>query len=150
MATTSIALPQYGRLRELFSFAAVGGINTALDFAVLNVLIAVTHRDGGVWLFGFDALAFTVGMISSYCLNAHLTFRHRAGTSAGMLVRFVAISGVGLLLNAGIVLGLRMALGDALPLALIVNGGKLMATVASLIWNYLALRRWVFVADTSR
>ncbi len=149
MATTTLALPHNGRLREMLSFAAVGGLNTALDFAVLNALIWLTHRNGGAWLFAFDALAFTVGMVSSYLLNARVTFRHRAGRSAGMLARFAAVSVVGLLLNAGIVLALRMSLGGALPLSLLVNGGKLIATAASLIWNYLALRRWVFVADTS-
>ncbi|MBA3824109.1 MAG: GtrA family protein [Ktedonobacterales bacterium] len=149
MATTTLALPRAGRLREMLSFVAVGGINTGLDFAVLNVLIWLTHRDGGAWLFGFDALAFTVGMVSSYVLNARVTFRHHAGASTTLLLRFAAVSVVGLLLNAGIVLVLRMVLGSALPLPLIVNGGKLLATGASLIWNYLALRRWVFVADTN-
>jgi putative flippase GtrA len=149
MATTTLALPRAGRVRELLSFAAVGGVNTALDFAVLNALIWLTHQNGGAWLFGFDALAFTVGMVSSYCLNARVTFRHRTGMSAGLLARFAAVSLVGLLLNAAIVLMLRWLVGGMLPLPLVVNGGKLVATAVSLIWNYLALRRWVFVADTS-
>jgi putative flippase GtrA len=149
MATTTIALPQRGRLREVLSFAAVGGINTALDFTVLNLLVWLTHQSNGAWLFGLDAVAFTVGMVSSYCLNARVTFRHRAGNSAGVLGRFIAVSLVGLLINAGVVMCLRLVLGGALPLPLIVNGGKLLATAASLTWNYLALRRWVFVADTS-
>jgi putative flippase GtrA len=149
MATT-IAVPSTGRLREVVSFAAVGGINTALDFATLNVLVWMTHLNSGAWLFGFDVVAFAVGMVSSYCLNARVTFRSTAGTSTGTLARFVAVSLVGLLLNAGTVLLLRLVLGGTLPLPLVVNGGKLAATAVSLTWNYLALRRWVFAADTSR
>jgi hypothetical protein len=64
-----------------------------------------------------------------------VTFRHHAELSTGFWRAFVAVSLVGLLLNAGIVLMLRSA--ARLP-ALLVNGGKLIATTSSLIWNYLS------------
>lgn len=133
-----------GRGREIGVFALVGVVNTALDFAILNGLMALTHQDHGAWLFGFDLLAFAVGMTSSYLLNARVTFRQRAGTGAGRLLRFAGVSLVGLLINGVIVLLVRGVAPHALPALVAVNGGKLLATGASLCWNYLALRRWVF------
>jgi putative flippase GtrA len=133
-----------GRGREIGAFALVGLLNTALDFAILNGLIALTHQDRGAWLFGFDLLAFAVGMGNSYLLNASVTFRQRTGTSVGRIGRFAAVSLVGLLINGAVVLLLRAIAPHALPALVAVNGGKLVATGASLCWNYLALRRWVF------
>src|SRR6185437_2763666 len=94
MASVTSALPQHtsSRLREIGAFALVGVANTALDFAILNGLILLTHQDRGAWLFGFDLFAFSVGMLSSYFLNARVTFRQSDLASGGRVLRFLAVS----------------------------------------------------------
>jgi putative flippase GtrA len=132
------------RLREIAAFAAVGVINTGLDFATLNILIALTHRDSGLALVGFDVVAFSVGLASSYFLNMRVTFRSRAASRNAAWL-FIAVCLGGLIINATLVALLRPALGHALAPALAINVAKLVATGASLVWNYVALRRWVFL-----
>ncbi len=146
MASVTSTLPRRagGRLREMGAFALVGVINTALDFAILNGLIVLTHHNNGAWLFGFDLFAFSAGMLSSYLLNARITFGQNDLAHGGRILRFLAVSVVGLLINGAVVLGLRQLTGHALPPTLAINGAKLVATAASLCWNYLAQRRWVF------
>ena len=146
MSTVSspMPLPIRTRWREVGSFVLVGVLNTALDFAVLNILIAVTHHTSGGWLFGFDLCAFSIGVISSYVLNARITFRQQGLGNGRTIALFVSVSLVGLLINASLVLMLSMVLGHAVSPTLAINGGKLVATGASLCWNYLAMRRWVF------
>jgi hypothetical protein len=89
MASVTSALPRNtsSRLREIGTFALVGVVNTALDFAILNGLILLTHQDHGAWLFGFDLFAFSVGMLSSYFLNARVTFRQGNLASGGRVLR---------------------------------------------------------------
>jgi putative flippase GtrA len=146
MASATTTIVSGGRLREMGAFALVGVANTALDFAILNGLIVLTHQDHGLGLFLCDLVAFTIGMISSFFLNARVTFRQQGPVGSVQVARFIGVSLVGLLINGALVWAMSPILGHALPGMLAVNGGKLIATGASMIWNYLALRAWVFAS----
>ncbi len=136
-------MARMARLREIATFAAAGVINTSLDFATLNLLIALTHRDSGAALVGYDIVAFSAGLVSSYVLNMRVTFRARVASKHAALL-FVAVCLGGLAINATLIALLRPMLGHALASTLAINTAKLVATGASLVWNYVALRRWVF------
>lgn len=144
MASATTTIVSGGRLREVGTFALVGVLNTALDFAILNGLIALTHQDHGLGLFLCDLVAFSVGMLSSFILNMRVTFRHQGSTGGAQMARFIGVCLVGLLINGVLVWAISPTLGHALPGMLAVNGSKLIATGASMIWNYVAMRAWVF------
>ncbi|MDP3991580.1 MAG: GtrA family protein, partial [Candidatus Colwellbacteria bacterium] len=64
-------------LRQITKFTIVGGLNTFLDFAVLNFLIASSGMVSGAG-FGFSkGISFIVATINSYFWNRHWTFESR-------------------------------------------------------------------------
>lgn len=85
-------------------FAVVGVINTAVDLAVLNTLIAISHRGSSGLLYSlFKAISFFVAVLNSYWLNSRWTFRYSAPENASTRVgRFISFSVLGLAINVGI------------------------------------------------
>lgn len=133
--------------REIVLFALVGVLNTAADFATLNLLVAVTHIHRGVALFALNGVGFTVAVVISYVLNTRLTFRQANLADARQMTRFLGASLVGLLLNSAVV-ALTAAWFDGLHAPLVaLTVGKLLATGASLCWNYVVMRRFVYKTD---
>jgi putative flippase GtrA len=135
------------RLREVGLFGMVGIANTIVDFAVLNLLILITHEHKGLWVFGFSALSFFAGVVNSYVLNAYVTFRyHKAGNvwNPSRVVRFIAVNAVGLLLNAGIMWLITPVFSNLYSPMLAINLGKVFATLVSLCWNYCVMKLWIF------
>jgi putative flippase GtrA len=132
------------RLREVILFAAIGVLNTAVDFAVLNLLILLTHHDQGLWLLPLDAIAFLAGLINSYVLNGRFTFRNSGSGDPWRFIRFVAVNGVGLIINSLIVWALSPLLGVIISPLLAMNVSKVVATLFSLCWNYFAMKYWIF------
>lgn len=88
---------------QIARFAVVGVINTAVDLAVLNTLIAVSHRGRAGLLYSlFKAISFLVAVLNSYWLNSRWAFRHTAAQNAGMQMgRFLSVSILGLAINVG-------------------------------------------------
>lgn len=120
--------------RQVAKFAAVGAVNTVIDIAVFSVLVFTF----GWGLIAANSLAFCVAVINSYALNALWTFRG-AQTSRNPLTSlnlFVLVSLVGLAISNFMVWLFADALGAI--------GAKLVAVVASFVWNFTASRRFVF------
>ena len=86
---------------ELRRFAVVGGINTFLDLAVLNLLISVTHLGRtGIWYTVFKAISFLIAVVNSYFMHHGWTFRKRGGQrGAAQAGQFLVVSLFGAFLN---------------------------------------------------
>ncbi len=136
------------RVREIVLFVLVGLLNTAIDFAILNLLILLTHHNSGMWLIGFTCAGFLAAVINSYVLNGRLTFRGQTSDSSHHFLRFVAVNAGGLVINSTIVWSLVQISGHRFPVVVIINVGKALAVFCSLTWNYIATKRWVFNASS--
>lgn len=134
------------RMREIVLFLAVGILNTAVDFAVLNLLIALTHYHGGPWLLVFNSISFLAAVINSYIWNGRITFRHHERGDAWRFLRFVALNAVGLGINSLTVWFMTPLMDTLFSIVVAVNVSKVLATVFSLIWNYISIKRWIFRA----
>jgi len=128
-------------------FAAIGVMNTAVDFLVLNLLILLTHHDQGLWLLPFDGVAFLAGVLNSYVLNGRFTFRHSGSGGSYRFLRFVAVNGVGLVMNSLVVWALSPLLGAIISPFGAMNVSKALATLVSLCWNYFAMKHWIFRSE---
>lgn len=127
--------------RRFVKFGLVGSLGTVVDFTLLT----------GLKLLGWPTLAanslsFCAGLLNNFTLNRLWTFRQGQPSDWGrQLLRFSAVSLVGLLLSNAIVLGLEGAISPLLS-----NGdwaylpAKLVATGLVLFWNYSANRKWTF------
>ncbi len=132
------------RVYEVVLFVIVGFLNTAVDFAVLNLLILLTHHDSGLWLIVFTCLGFLAAVLNSYVLNGRLTFRGQTSHTSYRFVRFIAVNAVGMIINSSIVWLMVQIIGDRLSPIVAINVSKALAVMCSLCWNYFAIKRWVF------
>ena len=141
----------FGRLVRQFSkFATVGLLNTAIDFAILNILTIITGFTVGVGLFVLNTISFTAATVNSYFFNKHWTFRDKSrDEEEKKFVQFLAISVVGAGINGGVVVLVTTFISPmfaSLGLAdqLWVNIAKVFATGVSLVWNFVGYKFIVF------
>lgn len=117
-------------------FAIVGGTNTVIDFGILFVLTA-----SGLDKIFANYISTSIALTFSFFANKKYTFKSEASTKR-QIIPFLVVTLIGLWVIQPLIIWLyTSALGDS-SLALFV--AKLLATVASLIWNYLLYSRYVF------
>ncbi|MBI2506818.1 MAG: GtrA family protein [Candidatus Colwellbacteria bacterium] len=132
-------------LKQIAKFVIVGGLNTFLDFAVLNFLIASSGIVSGAGFSFFKGISFLVAVINSYFWNKYWTFESR-NRERLEFIQFAVISTIGLFINVGVasfIVNTIGAPGTVSP-ALWANIGALIAVAASLVWNFLGYKFIVF------
>ena len=127
-----------------FWFAAIGGLNTILDFVILF----------GLTYLGISSLianVFSTGItfINSFGLNKKITFKSVL-KSKKELVReialFIIVTLFGLWVIQGVIIFLTLPFFENIlknpKISLLIS--KLIATVFSLIWNFILYKKVVF------
>jgi len=137
---------QLSRVRPFFfqlgKFGLIGGVNTAVDLAILNLLIIATGVSAGVMYAVFKGLSFLVAVINSYWWNKLWAFKARQGD----FVQFLIISVIGAFINVGV----ASLVVNAIPAPEAFSGrswgtiGALVAVAASMIWNFIGYKKFVF------
>jgi putative flippase GtrA len=129
---------------EVAKFGTVGVVNFVLDVVLFNVLRVevLPHKP-----LTCKAISFAVAATSSYFMNRHWTWRHRARTGlARELPLFFILSVVGLVIAEGClaishyVFGFESVLADNIA----ANGFGL---VLGMCWRFWSFKRWVFLPD---
>jgi putative flippase GtrA len=131
---------------QAIRFGMVGVLNTAIDFAVLNSLMLGFGVTAGPGLLLCNVAAFAVASLNSYLLNKRWTFAEKSAASARQYLRFIAFNFVGLLINSLVLYLVTAGLPrpEFASAVLWANFGKAVATGASMCWNFLTCRRFVF------
>ena len=126
---------------DKFRFGLVGIANTALDFIILFVLVG----------FGLDKIpanyiSTSISFIFSFFVNKSFTFKSKGGNVAKQFAAFLIISIIALwVIQPLVILGVSSLLaGTGWASWVILFAAKIIATVASLIWNYIFYTRLVF------
>lgn len=134
---------------QLAKFAAVGAFNTFLDWGVLNVLIAITALAAGWWYWAFKSISFIVSTGGSYLWNRTWTFGVSQKISGKESGKFFAVSVVGWLINSSIasVVVNFVAIPGGLTPRVWANVGAAIATLASLVWNFIGYKFFVFASE---
>ncbi len=125
-------------------FALVGVANTAIDFGILFGLV----------FFGVDKLVANfistgVAFIFSFFVNKSFTFKQSGKASKKQFGLFLLITLTGLWVIQPIIIslvGLILA-STSLGASLTLLTGKLIATVATLIWNFILYKKYVFIKN---
>ncbi|MCP6719925.1 MAG: GtrA family protein [Patescibacteria group bacterium] len=133
-------------LYQFGKFAAVGALNTVIDLGVLNFLILLTGVYAGIYFSVFKAISFLAATVNSYFWNKFWTFQSKIPVKLKEFSRFIFFTIIGLLINVSIASFIVTVLGPVFEVdpRLWVNIGALIATVISLLWNFLAYRYIVF------
>lgn len=127
---------------ELAKFGLIGAANTALDFAILNALHFGLHWGPLTAKCVSTAIAAT----SSYFMNRHWTFRHRA--RSGMrreYTLFFLLNLVGLAIGLVCLAVTKYGLNKDSIAA--INAANLVGLVLGTVFRFWSYRRWVFLAD---
>jgi len=144
-----------GRWLKFFNqfgkFSAIGFTNAAVDFGVLNLLIANTDISSGGWYSVFKAVSFVCAIIPSYFWNKHWVFSSSQGdalTSSGgfEFAKFISVAIVSIFINTGtasFVVNYVDPLGG-LTLQVWANVGAVAGSAVALIFGFLGFKIVVF------
>ncbi len=116
----------------LVKFLVVGGASFAIDLGLLVLL----HEVGGVDLWIATPIAFLASLVFNFLVQRKFTFRSSGRVDVSM-IKYGALV-VFNVIAIDVVVNLVDAAGH--PYAL----GKVIATVATTIWNFLLYKHWIF------
>lgn len=144
----------YGQISK---FAAVGVLNTIIDLGIVNVLILY---------FGFDSIlanviGVTAAIINSYIWNKKWTFQDKQKDVAQQFAIFLFLSIIGIILNTAVFVFLfeKWTLTGEFAFTIVrfisldgifkhdfvlLNWAKAWSLAFSMIWNFVAYRKWTF------
>lgn len=129
---------------ELFKFAAVGGVNTIIDFALVNALLFVGPLKAKI-------VAAVVATTVSYVLNRQWTYQDRNRTGVRReYVLFFALNGVGLLIQEAVLAFAKYGLhfSESNPSdRLAFNIANAAGIGLAMIFRFWAYRTFVFAAS---
>ncbi len=131
------------RRGRLLRFLLVGAVNTGVDFALLFGLTAI-----GMPILLANILSTSTALGVSFLLNRGYTFRSD-GHRGRQVILFLAVTLFALWVLQPIVILLVVHLVD-LDAAVALLLGKVLATIASLSWNYVLYSRVVFPPKPDR
>lgn len=122
-------------------FVLVGGTNTAIDFGILFLLKSL----------GLDAIlsnfiSTSVALVFSFFANKKFTFKDNDNRDKTQFIKFLTITLFGLWVIQPIIIwlvGLTLQPFNLNDYAILLIG-KLLATCATLVWNYLLYKRFVY------
>ena len=123
-------------------FAIVGGVNTALDFSILFTLTMLFNIPKELANF----ISTSVSFLFSFFANKKYTFKSTSKNLKRQFLLFTVVTLFGLWVIQTIIITaitpVFTNLGINKPAALLIS--KLIATAASLIWNYTLYSKVVF------
>ena len=138
---------KYPFLAQFVKFGMVGFMNTVIDFSIFNFLAWQTGIYEGEWIFLLNAISFAVAVNNSYFWNKYWTFRAKGPALAPLqMSQFLIISLIGVAINSSIVYSFTTYIPSFFNLSkeLWLNIAKVMATGATLVWNFAWYKFIVF------
>lgn len=122
-------------------FAIIGGLNTAIDFIVLFALVAL-----GIPTIASNIVSTSTALVFSFFANKTFTFKDNKKSTKKQFGVFLAITLIGLWIIQPIIIeGVRLLIEVwDMNSYIVLLIGKLLATCATLVWNYLLYRKFVF------
>ena len=145
---------QLGKIKNIFyeiaKFIVVGTLNTFVDLGVWNLLIYSTGIAIGWPISVFKLASFVVAATNSFFWNKYWTFGGAGSTTAAETAKFYIVTGLGGLINAGIVSVLINFVSA--PAGLTIerwdNIAAVIAVIVVLFWNFVGYKFIVFKKQT--
>ncbi len=134
---------------QLAKFGIIGVTNFIVDLGIFSLLIWITHVSSGTSILLFKTASVSVAIINSYIWNKFWSFEEKRTDEAVIrrqFFQFIAVSVVGLVLNAGITYSFITFAGGFLDVTpeLWATISSAIASVAVLSWNFIGYKFFVF------
>jgi len=131
---------------QFVKFVMVGLANTAVDFGILNFLMGMTGIYSGQAIFFLNSISFVLAVTHSFFWNKFWTFKVKKTDATKEFLQFLIVSVIGLLINGAIVYMISTWVKPLFGLTDVswANVAKIVATVISLIWNFVGYKFIVF------
>jgi putative flippase GtrA len=134
---------------QFAKFAAVGTLNSFVDFGVLNLLIFLTQIPEGREYTIFKTISFLSATTNSYFWNRYWTFESKEKPQIEEAAKFYAIAIIGGILNitvaSYVVNGIMRP--ESISPNLWANIGAFFGICSALLWNFLGYKFLVFKKD---
>jgi putative flippase GtrA len=129
---------------EKLRFVIVGIANTVIDFGILLSLTSL-----GIPAATANYPSSTAAVIFSFFANKNYTFKVTGNDLRKEILLFLVFTlAAAWILQPVTILSVQYALSSlSLPSTISIVFAKIVATVATLIWNYATYSRFVFVKD---
>jgi len=134
---------------QFLRYCLVGGVNTLIDLAILNVLLwrFPTHNPQNLVI--YNSVAYTSGAVSSFFLNKYWTFRRKQGPTWREVRRFaISLCLEVLYSNALVWLAGKVLQPLIANTTLWGNAAKLLAVAGSVVISYAFMRFWIFASGS--
>lgn len=137
-------------------FAAIGFTNAAVDFGVLNLLIANTEISSGGWYSIFKAISFLSAIVPSYFWNKYWAFSSSQDSHQGdalpsssggfEFAKFMSVAIISILINDGTASLIVNYVHPIFELNLIqwANVGAVAGSAVALIFSFVGFKLAVF------
>ncbi len=102
-------LTKYPIIYQLLRFVAIGVINTALDFIVLNFLSKLLNINAGSELGALNIISFSLAVVQSYYWNKYWTFGATATSLVTNVRRLILVGGVGSISVLAVLIGAKFS-----------------------------------------
>jgi len=130
---------------QFAKFAAIGFLNTAINFAVLNLLSLATGVAAGLSVGEYNIPATAIAAANSYFWNKYWVF---GGVSRGSMsdpFKFIVVTIIGLLVRSGVLIGMTNLAHGSIADALWLNVSNVAATIVGIMVDFLGYKFIVFV-----
>jgi len=126
---------------EKFRYLLVGGLNTLLDFVLLFAFVSL-----GIDKIVANYFSTGIAMVFSFFANKSFTFKDTHGSHKRQFVLFIVVTIIGIwVIQPLVIWGVTSLLEAHIANHLILLFfAKVIATCASLVWNYMLYSRLVF------
>jgi putative flippase GtrA len=132
---------------QFLRYCLVGGVNTLIDLAILNVLLWRIPTHNPQLLVVYNSIAYTSGAVSSFLLNKYWTFRRNQKPTWREVRRFAISLGLEVLYSNGLVwLAGKLLQPVIANVTLWGNASKLLAVAGSVVISYAFMRFWIFAS----
>src|SRR3989338_3826665 len=134
---------------QFTKFSAVGSLNAALDFGLLNLLSSIFKVYSGPMLAIFNIFSLVAAMTNSYLMNKFWSFQNQKPITRKEFARFLFVSLASISVNTLVVYILTTSINAPGSLSKEVweNTAKLVAVPVTLIFNFFGYKFIVFKND---
>lgn len=138
-------LAKYPVILQILKFGAIGVINTALDFLVLNFISKTLNITSGLKLGQVNIIGFSLAVVQSYFWNRYWTFGFEAIISAWKnFWRLVAVGFLGAAAMVAVLFGAKFAAPASFYLVVLL----LFLVLEVLAWEIFGLSKNTVVSKT--